>query len=202
VPVKGTYLAIAGGGAILLWSGLRGKGWSTVLRDVIAGKNPAQAPSQNAIAGTPASAFSSTSNQSFAGTGGGQLLNPVAPSASETAVMTAICAALGAPPTKANLLSLSAWRQHECPWNAQPPDGAQYTHNPFNTTLATGSTGTVNSVGVRIYPNWAVGIAATVATINGGYPIIKSRLRSGAGLCGLVSVEFSQWSGNGYDSVC
>jgi hypothetical protein len=40
MPVKGTYLAIAGGGIILLWSGLAGKKWSDVLRQVIAGKNP------------------------------------------------------------------------------------------------------------------------------------------------------------------
>jgi len=43
VPAKGTYLAIAGIGGILLWSGLKGKSWSSVLRQVISGKDPLSA---------------------------------------------------------------------------------------------------------------------------------------------------------------
>jgi len=41
MPAKGMYLIAAGGGAILLWSGFRGKKWSETLRNVISGKNPA-----------------------------------------------------------------------------------------------------------------------------------------------------------------
>jgi cell wall-associated NlpC family hydrolase len=40
VPIKGGYLIAAGGGAILLWSGIRGKSWSSVLRAVVTGKDP------------------------------------------------------------------------------------------------------------------------------------------------------------------
>lgn len=36
-------LGLAGAGAILLWSGLSGKKWSVVLKDLIAGKSPKQA---------------------------------------------------------------------------------------------------------------------------------------------------------------
>jgi hypothetical protein len=43
MPAKGTYLAIAGVGAIFLWSGIKGKTWSGVLRNVITGKDPKQA---------------------------------------------------------------------------------------------------------------------------------------------------------------
>lgn len=49
MPAKGAYLLIAGGGAILLWSGVRGKSWSTVLRDVVSGQNPTKAPNTNPI---------------------------------------------------------------------------------------------------------------------------------------------------------
>jgi cell wall-associated NlpC family hydrolase len=49
LPAKGAYLAIAGGGAVLLWSGLRGKSWTAVIRDLIAGKNPAQSLAANPI---------------------------------------------------------------------------------------------------------------------------------------------------------
>lgn len=38
MPLKAGYLLAAGGGAILLYSGLRGKSWSGVLRNVISGK--------------------------------------------------------------------------------------------------------------------------------------------------------------------
>lgn len=38
MPVKGSYLLIAGGGALILWSGIRGHKWSTTLRDIISGK--------------------------------------------------------------------------------------------------------------------------------------------------------------------
>lgn len=40
MPIKGGYLIAAGGGALLLWSGLRGKSLSAALRDVISGRNP------------------------------------------------------------------------------------------------------------------------------------------------------------------
>ena len=40
MPVKAGPLAAAGGGVLLVWSGLRGRSWSTVLRDVIGGQSP------------------------------------------------------------------------------------------------------------------------------------------------------------------
>ena len=43
MPVKGTYLALAGGGAILLWSGIKGKKFTSVLRNVVSGQSPASA---------------------------------------------------------------------------------------------------------------------------------------------------------------
>jgi hypothetical protein len=40
MPVKGGYLLATGGGALLLWSGLKGKSWSQTFRTVLAGKDP------------------------------------------------------------------------------------------------------------------------------------------------------------------
>src|ERR1700751_850088 len=40
MPVKPTYLLIAGGGALVLWSGFKGKRVTGAFRDIIAGKNP------------------------------------------------------------------------------------------------------------------------------------------------------------------
>jgi len=54
-------LGLAGIGALLLWSGVSGKKWSVVARDLIAGKDPSTAPG-NPIAGTPASALASATS--------------------------------------------------------------------------------------------------------------------------------------------
>lgn len=68
MPAKGVYLAIAGGGAILLWSGIRGKSWSSVIRNVVSGQDPKTALNINPIqtASTPATGPGS-------GTGSGQV---------------------------------------------------------------------------------------------------------------------------------
>lgn len=52
MPAKGAYLIIAGGGAILLWSGVRGKSWSQVLRNLIAGNDPSKTALANPINAT------------------------------------------------------------------------------------------------------------------------------------------------------
>jgi hypothetical protein len=51
--IQGKTLAIAFAGGILLWSGLKGKKVTFALRDLIAGKNPANAPG-NPITGLTA----------------------------------------------------------------------------------------------------------------------------------------------------
>jgi cell wall-associated NlpC family hydrolase len=40
MPIKGGYLLATGGGALLLWSGLKGKSWSQAFRAVISGRDP------------------------------------------------------------------------------------------------------------------------------------------------------------------
>ena len=49
MPAKGTSLLIAGAGAIFLWSGLTGKQWSGVLRNVISGQDPKKAQTTQRI---------------------------------------------------------------------------------------------------------------------------------------------------------
>lgn len=38
MPVKATYLILAGGGAVILYSGVKGKKWTSTLRNVISGQ--------------------------------------------------------------------------------------------------------------------------------------------------------------------
>lgn len=67
---------------------------------------------------------------------------------------------LGLEPTKNRLISLVAFGAIEGGhWNNTA------TYNPFNTTLNAPGAVSVNSVGVKAYPNWATGIKATAATI-------------------------------------
>jgi cell wall-associated NlpC family hydrolase len=49
MPAKGTYLAIAGIGFVFLWSGLKGKSWSSVLRSLVSGDKPSTLASVNPI---------------------------------------------------------------------------------------------------------------------------------------------------------
>jgi hypothetical protein len=50
--IKVAPLFMIGGGAILLWSGVTGRKWSTVLKDLIQGKNPSGVSTTNVIGPT------------------------------------------------------------------------------------------------------------------------------------------------------
>jgi hypothetical protein len=98
---------------------------------------------------------------------------------------------------------VAAWIRHE--WPSWPPKAQE---NPLDTTLAMPGSRNFNTFGgglhVQSYPSAAEGVRATAATLLGGYPLIVSALRSGAGLCGnsALAGEFGKWSGNGYAEVC
>lgn len=192
-------------GAYLLWFGVRywrGTGelvWpSTPVKSVLQGKG---LPSNRAATTATAelTAYEATlAPQGGSSSGPGGHVPSIQPNASEQLIIRAVLAGLGAPQNAANVDSIAAWIQHETPW----PPVAKY--NPMNTTLPEAGASDYNSVGVKNYTSWGQGVAATVATLLGGYPSIVAALRSGNGLCGnaAVSADLLKWSGGGYSSVC
>ena len=76
MAVKATYLLLAGGGAILLWSGLKGHKWTTTLRSVLSGQPVPQ--TQELAITTSSAAFSGSTSagpQPTTGIGGTELKN-------------------------------------------------------------------------------------------------------------------------------
>lgn len=197
MPVKAGYLFLAGAGGIFIWSGVRGKPVTSVFRSLIGGENPARIPSKDTITGISTSAggpVTGGSGKPVPGSG-----TPVATGANQNAVNTAILMALGAPPNQANLQSLARWEMHE--FSNWPP---QASFNPMASTEPEPGSTPFNSVGVQNYPNWSVGVTATVTTLNNGnYPNIIAAFRSGRGLINnpAVAGDLSTWSNGGYTSV-
>ena len=191
--VSGLAVAATAGGALLLWSGLKGAKVSTALGSVISGQQPSGTDTDPITASYDASQSTAPASSS---TG-----TAVAPAnASESAFWTSVLTTMGAPATSANINSLAAWFHHEEP--SWPPPA---TNNPLNSTQPAAGSTTFNSVGVQNYPNVLEGISATVKTLtNGYYPQIEAALKAGTGVCGSgFASEFATWSGpGGYTSVC
>lgn len=192
-------VAATAGGALLLWSGLRGVSVLKTLGSVLSGKAPASTTTSPVTSNYAAPATSAgTSSGGGTGTSTGTAAAPT--NASESAFIASLLGALGAPNTAANQSSLASWFRHE--FGSWPPSAS---NNPMATTQSEAGATTYNSIGVKNYPNALTGVQATAATLNNGlYPGIVAALRSGKGLCGSgLSAEFIKWSGpGGYSSVC
>jgi hypothetical protein len=117
-------------------------------------------------------------------------------SSTETAFIKAVLADLGAPASKADVMSLASWLPHE---------GTVAAYNPMASTMREPGSTTFNYDGVQNYVSATQGASATAATLaDGWYPLIVEALRSGRGLCDSPSLadEFLKWSGGGYSAVC
>ena len=105
----------------------------------------------------------------------------------------ALLGALGAPNNGSTVGFLTAWMARE---------GTNAGNNPLATTEPWPGSTDFNSVGVKNYATEADGVAATVATLTGGYPNIVNDLRRGDGnAAGNEHGELAKWSGGGYDTI-
>lgn len=189
MPSRGVAFSAIAAGGVLVYAGAKGYSVTQTLQQLVTGKSPAGQAQVTSI-GTPQG-----------GSGGGSPGSGGSPSApagpGERAWIVAFLVTMAAPPTAANISSMTSWIRHEqTGW----PPGAKF--NPMNTTLREPGSTDFNSVHVQNYTSVTQGIKANADTITGGYPGILAALRSGKGLCGAAPDEFSKWSGGGYSSVC
>jgi resuscitation-promoting factor RpfB len=123
MPVKGSYLLVAGGGAIVLWSGIRGHKWSSVLRDIISGK---QLPTSPEL-GITSSAASATGGGASAGATGASTAAGGS-KAKNLAIGGTLATVYGWGPGTTNWKALVALWDQESEWNnhAKNPTSGAY----------------------------------------------------------------------------
>lgn len=81
-------------------------------------------------------------------------------------------------------------------------EGTNAGNNPLATTLPWAGATDFNSVGVKNYPSFNDGVAATAQTLRTGYPAITGDLRAGNGDGARHEhFELGRWSGGGYTDI-
>jgi Transglycosylase SLT domain len=91
MPVKASYLALTGAGAIVVYSGIKGKGISSALRSVISGQPPSAATAASPITTDPTllTGNSNTAAQNAAIISGATGVNQTPPNAATIATLKA-----------------------------------------------------------------------------------------------------------------
>jgi hypothetical protein len=109
---------------------------------------------------------------------------------------TDILNGLGAPGSGNNVQKLDAW--NACEGNKAGASGLPI-NNPFNTTYSGFGGVSVNSAGVKSYPNWASGLSATLATLRSSYytAIVANLTGDGTGSQFAGAVGASPWGTSG-----
>lgn len=121
MPVKGGYLIIAAGGGILLWSGIKGHNWSTVLRDVISG-HPVPSTQELAITSSQSAfGYGSGTSSNISGALGGSVTK-------NKAIAVPLATMYGWGPGTSNWTSLGNLWTKESGWNnrAKNPSSGAY----------------------------------------------------------------------------
>lgn len=170
MPVKASYLLLAGGGAILLWSGVKGKSATDVVHNLIGGQSPAQAKEANAL---PSVATLTGST--------GLVSNPLAPGGS----------------VSGNAIAMDAlqWRGHGYVYGgpSNPNQGWDCSSfvswilgHDFGLTLPGGSWAQVTSNGSAHGP-----VAAQYLFWSGANTVSGNQIQSGDLLCWQTHIGFA-----------
>jgi hypothetical protein len=121
--------------------------------------------------------------------------------ATETQFATDLLSRINAPITDSNIAAMTTWMKFEGGGGGKATGLGvnSATFNPLNTTLKTsGSTGSMNSVGVQRYASYDAGLSATVQTLqNGKYNSILAALKQGTSTSDVLgAVNSSPWGTN------
>lgn len=118
--------------------------------------------------------------------------------ATETQFATDLLSKINAPINDSNIAAMTTWMKFEGGGGGKATglgvNSAMF--NPLNTTLRTsGSTGSMNSVGVQRYASYDAGLSATVQTLqNGRYSNILAALKQGTSTAAVLgAVNASPW---------
>jgi peptidoglycan DL-endopeptidase CwlO len=132
-----------------------------------------------------------TGSTAIVGGAGGSISSP-------TGFSKAILAGLGLAATAADVGSLNAWQQQEGQWGAKGVYNAMQMHDPLNTNLPEKGGHSLN--GTWFYPDWATGVAATVATIKqGNMANIYKALQANDNLASFsAAAESTPWAASAY----
>lgn len=140
----------------------------------------------------PLSAGAAPNTSPAAQQGAEQTIEPVEPVIeSRTQWAVALLHQGNWPVTGNNVCALASWANIE---------GGHFTahgsqHNPLNTTQSAPGAWTFNSVGVKNYPTWSIGLDATLRTLSlGAYSGIRIALSNGGNALAVLSaVNASPW---------
>jgi resuscitation-promoting factor RpfB len=171
MAIKASYLLLTGAGAVVVYSGVKGKGLSSALRSVISGNKPSSATTANAI--TPATyGYGVTDTAAAAGVTAPQEAGSTGNAKANQAIGRVLAAAYGWGTGNQWQSLVDLWNQ-ESGWN-------QYAYN-----ASSGATGIPQSLPYTKMPKaaWLAsqgGSASVVAQIGWGLSYIKSRYGSPA----------------------
>jgi hypothetical protein len=181
---------------------------SSSVKKTPAKPKPSVSPSTASATPTPSASTSPTQAPTPTGTASSGL-TPVALPGNVTpkgenqlAWSEAILAALGAPDTDANIISMGYWMQNEA-------GGLVGENNPINVSEQGYDGWNIQSEGsgwyLRSYPTVADGVAAIAAYLSyPNYSQIKSDLQAGIGLgtsTSTLASQLSVYSGGGYTTI-
>lgn len=154
---KGASVGLIALGGTLIWSGLKGKKVTAVLRDIISGKSPANAP------GTPIEGISSANTAGdiagdSTGLGGGDTGAGTAEAAKNQAIAAPLASLYGWPPGSSNWNSLVELWNRESGWSntAENPSSGAYGiaqalgHGPTNQYPAGPANPPISSAAAQI----------------------------------------------------
>lgn len=173
-----------------------------------ASATPTESPSTASATPSPTAPTSPTEAPSPSGTAASGLTPAALPGnvtpkgSNQLAWSEAILAALGAPDTDANIISMGYWMQNEA-------GGLVGENNPINVSEQGYNGWNIQSEGsgwyLRSYPTVADGVAAIAAYLSyPNYSEIKGDLQAGIGLgssSSTLASQLSVYSGGGYTTI-